>query len=221
MSPWNMMETWGVPSLNLHAKAYEYAKILKAQGVDVVDMAFAGGLAREDHIFKALALGAPFTKLVCMGRSVMIPAFLGSNIEGALNPERKSILNGNWDSLPATVSSIGAKAEEIFAGYYEVQKIVGKDEMKNIPYGAIAAWTLADKLAAGLQQMLAGVRKFNVNAITRQEIFSGNRETEAETGIPFMTDINDDKAKKILNSKAKAAAKPKVKNQAKKNKKKR
>ena len=27
MSPWNMMESWGVPSINLHAKAYEYARI--------------------------------------------------------------------------------------------------------------------------------------------------------------------------------------------------
>ena len=25
MSPWNMMESWGVPSIFLHAKAYEYA----------------------------------------------------------------------------------------------------------------------------------------------------------------------------------------------------
>ncbi|MEX1307476.1 MAG: glutamate synthase-related protein, partial [Eubacteriales bacterium] len=48
MSPWNMMETWGVPSLHLHAKAKEYADILSKQGVDVVDMAFAGGFARED-----------------------------------------------------------------------------------------------------------------------------------------------------------------------------
>ena len=28
MSPWNMMESWGVPSILLHAKAYEYATIL-------------------------------------------------------------------------------------------------------------------------------------------------------------------------------------------------
>ncbi|MFW6236021.1 MAG: glutamate synthase-related protein, partial [Desulfovibrionales bacterium] len=28
MSPWNMMETWGVPSVFLHAKAHEYASLL-------------------------------------------------------------------------------------------------------------------------------------------------------------------------------------------------
>ena len=59
-------------------------------------------------------------------------------------------------------------------------------------------YTLADKLAAGLQQLLAGARKFNVNRITRDEIFSGNRETETVTGIPFMTDVLDDVAKRIL-----------------------
>lgn len=138
MSPWNMMETWGVPSVLLHSKAYEYASMLSAKGKKVVDMAFAGGFAREDHIFKALALGAPFVKLACMGRALMIPAFVGSNIEGVLKPERKAKVNGNWDKLPSTVSQIGLKAEEIFAGYYEVKNMVGSEEFKNIPYGAIA-----------------------------------------------------------------------------------
>lgn len=198
MSPWNMMEAWGVPSILLHAKAYEYAKILAGKNKKVVDMAFAGGLAREDHIFKALALGAPFVKLVCMGRALMIPAYLGANVQGVLQPANKAKLNGNWSELPQTVKDFGVTAEEIFAGYYDVEKRVGKDEMKNIPYGAIAAWTLADKLAAGLQQFMAGARKFSLSAITRDDIFSANRETEKETGIPFIADVDDTVAKKIL-----------------------
>ncbi|WP_406678568.1 glutamate synthase-related protein [Neomoorella carbonis] len=198
MSPWNMMETWGVPSILLHAKAYEYASLLAARGKKVVDMAFAGGLAREDHIFKALALGAPYVKLVCMGRALMIPGFVGSNIEGVLHPERRAKVNGNWDSLPKTVAELGTKAEEIFAGYYDVQKKVGAEEMKNIPYGAIAFWTLADKLTAGLQQLMAGARKFSLDQITRNDIASANRETEAETRIPFITDVQDEFARKIL-----------------------
>jgi len=200
MSPWNMMETWGVPSLLLHAKAYEYASILAAKGHKVVDMAFAGGLAREDHIFKALALGAPFTKLVCMGRGLMIPAFVGANIEGALNPERRDLLSGNWDTLPKSVLEHGSKAEEIFAGYYDIQNKIGADAMKKIPYGAIAVWTLADKLAGGLQQFMAGARKFSLSQIARTDISSANRETEIETGVPFITDFQDEFAKKILNS---------------------
>ena len=200
MSPWNMMQSWGVPSINLHAKAYEYASILAAKGLDVVDMSFAGGFALEDSIFKALAMGAPFTKLVCMGREVMIPGFVGTNIQGALHPEKRGDLNGHWAELPKTVKAVGNSAKEIFASYFDVEKMVGKDEMKNIPYGAIAFYTLADKLSCGLQQLLAGARKFSMNQITRNDIFSGNRETARETGIGHVSDVNDESARNILNS---------------------
>ena len=95
MSPWNMMQSWGVPSIHLHSKAYEYASILADKGQKVVDMSFAGGFALEDHIFKAIALGAPFTRLVCMGRGIMIPGFVGANIEGALDPEKRASVHGH------------------------------------------------------------------------------------------------------------------------------
>jgi hypothetical protein len=199
MSPWNMMQSWGVPSINLHAKAYEYASILAAKGQRVVDLSFAGGFALEDSIFKGLALGAPFTKLICMGRGIMVPGFVGTNIEGALFPEKRGELNGHWAELPKSVLQVGSSAKEIFASYFDVQKKVGKDEMKNIPYGAIALYTMVDKLYCGLQQLLAGARKFSVKQITRHDIFAGNRETADETGIKHMCDANDESAKKILN----------------------
>jgi len=200
MSPWNMMQSWGVPYIFLHSKAYVYASILAAKGGRVVDMSFAGGFALEDSIFKGLALGAPYTKLICMGRAIMIPGFVGSNIEGAINPNRREKVFGNWDNLPKTVTDIGTKPVEIFASYFDLQKKVGKKEMNKIPYGAIAFYTMADKLAGGLQQLLAGARKFSLDKLSRSDLFSGNRETEKETGIPHMSDINDEAAKKILNA---------------------
>ncbi|MBN1685429.1 MAG: FMN-binding glutamate synthase family protein [Spirochaetales bacterium] len=199
MSPWNMMETWGVPSIFLHSKAREYAGILDEKGGDVVDLAFAGGLAREDHVFKALALGAPYTRLICMGRALMIPGFLGSNIEGAMFPDRKGRLNAHWDKLPSSVLKIGNYPEEIFAGYYDVQEKVGEKEIKSIPFGAIAMWTLSDKIAAGLQQLMAGARKFSLAEISRDDLFSANREVQQVTGIPYITEALDSNAKAILN----------------------
>lgn len=198
MSPWNMMQHWGIPSLALHAKTYEYCQILEQKGLRVPDISLAGGFAREDHIFKAMAISAPYTKLVCMGRAPMIPGFLGSNIEGVFKPEKRADLNGHWDSLPASVSVHGKYPEEIFVGWEDVQKKVGKDEMPNIPYGAIAMYTFADKLACGLQQLMAGARKFNLSQIDRNDLISANRETEEVSKIPFMTDALDDKAKQIL-----------------------
>jgi glutamate synthase domain-containing protein 2 len=200
MSPWNMMQSWGVPSINLHSKAHEYASILAAKGERVVDLSFAGGFALEDSIFKALALGAPYTKMVCMGRAVMVPGYLGANIEGALHPERRDKVCGNWDRLPKTVTDIGSTPDEIFASYFDIQKKIGKDEMKKIPYGAMAFWTMADKLSCGLQQLMAGARKFSMKQVSRNDIFAANRETAAETGITHCADVNDAFAKKILNS---------------------
>lgn len=198
MSPWDMMEQWGVPSILLHSKVHEYASLLAASGRRVPDISLGGGLAKPSQIFKALALCAPYARLICMGRAMMIPGFLGSNIEGALHPERRAEVCGNWDALPRSVADIGDSAETIFAGYHAVAAKVGKKEMAHIPYGAIAMWTNLDRLAAGLQQIMAGARKFSIDAISRSDIASANRETERETGIPFITDMEDETARRLL-----------------------
>ena len=198
MSPWDMMEHWGVPPVLLHAKAYEYAALWAASGQRVVDLSFAGGFAKSSAIFKGLALGAPFTKMICMGRALMIPGFLGANIEGVLKPSRRAELNGNWDKLPKTVSDLGTTAEEIFTGYFDVQKKIGAKAMKDLPFGAIAMWGLVDKLSAGLQQLMAGARKFALPALDRIDLAAANRETARETGLNFITETGDETARAIL-----------------------
>jgi glutamate synthase domain-containing protein 2 len=198
MSPWNMMEHWGVPSLPLHAKAYEYSTILAKTGLKVPALSFAGGMAREDHLFKALALGAPYVKLVCMGRAPMISGFLGSNIEGVFKPDKRAALSGHWETLPTNVKEFGLYPEEIFACWETVKAKVGPKEMENIPFGAVALFGYADKLACGLQQFMAGARKFELSEISRGDLMAANRETAEVTGIPFMTDALDAEAKKIL-----------------------
>lgn len=193
-----MMEHSGVPSILVHSKAYEYSKILADRGEFTADLSFAGGLARADHIYKALALGAPFCKIITLGRSIMIPGFVGSNIEGALYPERKAKVNGAWDKLPTVVQECGNTPEEIFEGYADFKNMVGADMMKNIPLGAVAIWTYIDKLIVGMQQLMAGARSFDIASISRNDIASANRETEKETGVPFITEAQDDVAKQIL-----------------------
>jgi hypothetical protein len=130
----------------------------------------------------------------------MIPGFLGTNIEGVFKPEKRAQINGHWEELPATVTALGKYPEEIFAGWEPVQAKVGNKEMKNIPFGAIAMVAFVDKIKCGLQQFMAGARKFRLSELKRSDLISANRETEQVTGIPFMTDANDDRAKNILNS---------------------
>ncbi|MDR2344461.1 MAG: FMN-binding glutamate synthase family protein [Planctomycetaceae bacterium] len=188
MSPWRMMEEWGVPSIYLHSAAYEFATILHAKGERVPDLAFAGGFSSEDGVFKALALGAPYVKAVCMGRALMIPGMVGKNIEQWIKE----------NNLPKSVSEFGSKPEEIFVNYEKVKNIVGANEIQNIPLGAIGIYSYADKIKVGLQQLMAGARKFNVTNITRSELMSLTEECTKVTKIPYLMDCYREEALKIL-----------------------
>jgi len=190
MSPWRMMEEWGMPTLYLHAAAYEFCKKLAEKGERPPDIAFAGGFSSEDGIFKALALGSPFVKAICMGRALMIPGMVGKNIEQWLKDAR----------LPKTVSQFGSTPEEIFINYEDVKNIVGAEEMKNIPLGAVGIYSYVDKLRVGLQQLMAGARCFSTPAITRNELIALSEECTKVTGISYLMEAGREEAMKILNS---------------------
>jgi glutamate synthase domain-containing protein 2 len=190
MSPWRMMEEWGMPSLYLHAAAYEFCQKLADRGERVPDIAFAGGFSSEDGVFKALALGAPFTKAVCMGRALMIPGMVGKNIAQWLKDGK----------LPSSVGQFGSTVEEIFVNYEDVKDIVGASEIKNIPLGAIGIYSYCDKLKVGLQQLMAGARCFSVPAITRSELMSLSEECAKVTGIPYLMDAYRKEAMAVLDS---------------------
>jgi len=188
MSPWRMMQEWGMPSLYLHAAAYDFCRRLANRGERVPDIAFGGGFSSEDGVFKALALGAPFTKAVCMGRALMIPGMVGKNIALWIKDGK----------LPKTVSQFGATPEEIFVCYEEVKDLVGPKEMKNIPLGAIGIYSYSEKLRVGLQQIMAGARCFSLPAISRDNIMSLTQECTKVTGIPYLMNAYLEEAIDIL-----------------------
>jgi glutamate synthase domain-containing protein 2 len=192
MSPWRMMEEWGVPTFYLQAMTYELCKKLADKGAFVPDIAIAGGFSTEDHIFKVLAMGAPFTKAVCMGRALMIPGMVGKNIglwlqEGA-------------NALPKTISEFGSKVEEIFVCYADLVAKYGQETVKEIPLGAIGLYTFIDKLRVGLQQIMAGSRNFKISTISRDDLMALTPEAAQVSGIPYVMDAYREEAEKIINA---------------------
>jgi glutamate synthase domain-containing protein 2 len=187
MSPWRMMVEWGIPTVYLEAMTYNLCQILAKKGAYIPDLAIGGGLSSEDHMFKVLALGAPYVKAVCLGRAIMIPGMVGKNI-------------GEWlaeGKLPRTVSAFGNSVEEIFVTYETLKARFG-DEVKELPLGAIGWYTYCDKLQVGLQQLMAGSRNFSLPAIARNDIVSLTREAEDVTGITYLMDAFKAEAEAIV-----------------------
>ncbi|MDZ4177656.1 MAG: FMN-binding glutamate synthase family protein, partial [Coriobacteriia bacterium] len=187
MSPWRMMEEWGVPTFYLQCMANELAEKLAQQGSFVPDLAIAGGFSAEDHVFKVLALGSPHTKAVCMGRALMIPGFVGKNIEVWMQEE----------DLPKSVSQFGGTKEEIFVTYETLKAKYG-NEVDAIPLGAIAIYTYADRIKVGLQQLMSGSRNMDIPSISRADLMALTRESSEISGIPFVTDAYRDEAMRII-----------------------
>jgi glutamate synthase domain-containing protein 2 len=189
MSPWRMMCEWGVPTFYLQSMTQELCNKLAARGDYVPDIAIAGGFSSEDHIFKVLAMGSPYAKAVCMGRALMIPGMVGKNIGLWLQSGR--------DALPKTVSQYGDSVEKIFVQYEAVKEKYG-DHTKDIPLGAIAFYTFADKLRVGLQQLMAGSRNFRVSTISRNDLMALTEEAAKISGIPYVMEAYREEADRII-----------------------
>jgi len=188
MSPWRMMNEWGVPPVELHSLMYNYAKLLSDKGEHVPAMAAAGGFIFEDQIFKALALGAPFVKLVGMARSPIAAAMVGKTIGRAID-------NGQ---LPVYVERFGDSIDEIFVTASELRKELGDDEFEKLPTGAIGLYTYYERLAQGLRQLMAGSRKFTLEYVSRDDIAALTPEAADISGIPYVMDVDKAEAEEIL-----------------------
>ncbi len=188
MSPWPMMEEWGIPTFYLQSLAIQMADKLTSRGIRVPDLAVGGGFSSEDGVFKALAMGAPYFKAVCMGRGLMIPGMVGKNI-------------GIWlkdGKLPNIVSQYGNKVEEIFVSYEELVAKMGKETVDSLPLGAVGMYTYAQKFKVGLQQIMAGARRFKVDVINRRDVMALTEEAAKISGIAYVMDAYKDEADAIL-----------------------
>ena len=187
MSPWRMMNEWGIPTVYLQSLLYQYLKRLDQKGAFIPSCAMAGGLALEDHVFKALALAAPYIKAICLGRASMTAAMVGNTV-GEMVKKGKA---------PADVATFGTDVEHIFILAAKLKDKYGKD-FERIPTGTIGMVTYFDRLNAGLQQLMAGARKFGLKHISRDDLVALTTEASEMSGIPYVMDSDREEVDKIL-----------------------
>lgn len=187
MSPWRMMNEWGVPAVEIWSLTYKYADRLARRGDYVPSIAFAGGVIMEDQIFKALALGAPYVKAVGMARAPIAAAMVGKTVG-------QRILEGD---LPIYYKRFGTKLEEVFVKAAELRDRFGK-KFKDLPPGAIGLFTYYERLAQGLRQLMCGNRKFGLEHITRDDIAALTKEAADISGIAYCMDVDEKEVDDIL-----------------------
>jgi len=187
MSPWRMMNEWGVPGIELGSLLYQYCDRLAKKGQYVPPIVLAGGFVLEDQIFKGLALGAPYVNAIGMARGPLAAVMVGKTIGEALKTEQ----------LPVYFERFGGTKESIFVTAELLQKEYGRDYDK-IPTAAIGLYTYMERLAQGLRQLMCGTRKFGVEHISRGDIAALTPEASRISGIPLVTDLDAQEVDKIL-----------------------
>ena len=189
MSPWRMMNEWGIPSVEIWSLLYQYLRKLDGKGEFIPDVCAAGGITFEDQIYKVLALGAPYFKAVGMARAPLAAAMVGKTIGKRIKE----------DQIPVYVERFGNKVEEIFVTATELKNKYG-DKFETLPTGALGVHGYFKRLNQGLRQLMAGNRKFKLEYIMRDDIAALTQEAANISGISYVTDVDKEEVEKILNS---------------------
>ncbi|MCF8011859.1 MAG: FMN-binding glutamate synthase family protein [Clostridiales bacterium] len=188
MSPWRMMNEWGVPTVYLQAMLVNCLDRLAAKGAYMPPVAMAGGFTLEDHMFKGLAIGAPYTKAIGMARSALTAAMVGKTVGEGLKEGK----------VPAEYKKYGENLDQIFIAANELKEKLGADDFSKLPVGAIGVYSYFERLAQGLRQMMCGARKFGLNYMTRDDVVALTKEASDITGIRYIMDADSEEIDKIM-----------------------
>ncbi|NCC25799.1 MAG: FMN-binding glutamate synthase family protein [Deltaproteobacteria bacterium] len=179
-SPVKMMNEWGMPTVTLEVIACRILERLEKEERPLPPLAMAGGFATEDHIYKGLALGSPYVRMIALGRAAMAAASVGRQVGKALQ-------NG---SLPEGYARFGTCIEEVFADFRLLKAEYG-DEASDIPTGALGLYSYLNRVSVGLKQFMALNRKFALRYIGREDIVPLTELSARATGLATYDELLD------------------------------
>jgi hypothetical protein len=128
---------------------------------------------------------------------LMIPGFVGNNIEGIIG--RRGNTSTLWPELPSAVKRFGQTPEEIFVTFSTLKNRYG-DRIEQMPLGAVALYTFVDKLKTGLTQFMAGARNFRLDAVNRNDLVALTKEAAEVSGLSYVMEASREEAYRILDS---------------------
>lgn len=172
-SPVRMMDEWGLPTVCLENVVCEIMKRISLEGRKLPALAVAGGLTLEDHVFKALAFGAPYVKLAGICRASLAAALTGQRIG-------RQIVEGK---VPEDLKKYGTTAQEIFFGYGGLRALYGSEADK-IPTGTVGVYSYLTRVAYGLKQLMLQSRKFKPKYLDQTDLIALTRDArELKQGL--------------------------------------
>lgn len=164
-SPCKMMNEWSHPTIDLEKIVNGIIKDIEKEGGWIPEIAIAGGIAMEDTMFKAIALGAPYIKMVGIGRGAMAAAMSGKNM-AELIQEGKT---------PQTHLAFGNDLDTIFKDAKFIKSIY-KAVDKPISYGAIGVYSYLNRLSFGMKLLMTLNRKFHLKYIDQSDLIPLTKE---------------------------------------------
>jgi len=190
MSPVPMMNEMSSPTVYLEAQVLKCAEILKRNNKHVPDISMAGGFINETQILKAIAMSnlgdGPIVKAITMARAPLTAVMKSSYFVELAGQGR----------LPKSFADqYGSDPNKFFVG----SLLLNDKDGRKIPWEAIGLYTyLNERVGVGLQQLMAGVRKWNLSLLDRNDIACLTERASKVTGIPLLEDVEAEQFELIL-----------------------
>ncbi|MFP3947081.1 MAG: glutamate synthase-related protein [Halobacteriota archaeon] len=192
MSPVPMMEEMGVPTVYLQATVQKCAEILKNKGKHVPDVVMAGGFTNETQIYKSIAMSncgdGPHVKGVLLGRSPLTAVMKSSYF----------IELAEKDKLPKNFAKrYGHDPQKFFITAPDLKTHYGS-KYEDLPLEAVGFHCYVDRIKVGLQQLMAGSRKWKLDLLDRNSLVALSERASKATGIPLPEETDIDQLERIL-----------------------
>ena len=193
MSPVPMMDETNTPTIYLEVQVLKCAELLKKKGAYVPDIVMAGGFINETQMYKSIALSnfgeEPYVKAVLMGRSPITAVMKSSYFIELAEKGR----------LPPVFAERYGKTPETFFLCVPELKAEYKERFKDIPLEAVGLYSyLNDRIRVGLQQLMAGSRKWKLNLLNRNDLIALTERAAKVTGVHLPEESDSNAIERIL-----------------------